>query len=80
MSPTGHFFCVKRCPCCNLRSGPILAVLIHSLQRLPLSFRLARRNVITSETKIEPDLRLPMLWRLGLCEVWYLRTGTTTRN
>ena len=38
----------------NLRSGPILAVLIHSLSRLPLklvSFRLARRNVITKRNE-----------------------------
>ena len=35
----------------NLRSDPIWAVVIHSLQRLPLSFRLARRNVITKRNE-----------------------------
>ena len=44
----------------NLRSGPILAALIHSLYRLPLILvsPSARECYFQSETKIEPDLRL----------------------
>ena len=37
----------------NLRSGPILPVLIHSLR-----FALPAGMLLQSETKIEPDLRL----------------------
>ena len=55
-------------PRSNLRSGPILAVVIHSLLRNPakigpeirFSFRFAlpAGMYLQSETKIEPDLRL----------------------
>ena len=47
----------------NLRSGPILPVLIHSLKRLPLKSLFVSpcppECYLQSETKIEPDLRLP---------------------
>ena len=57
----------------NLRSGPIRAVLIHSLYRLPLKLKSLFVSPcppecnFQSETKIEPDLRLrePVL-TLGL--------------
>ena len=40
----------------NLKSGPIWAVLIHSLWRLPLKLFCLARQIFQSETKIEPDL------------------------
>ena len=58
-------------PIANLRSGLILAVLIHSLLRRPLQ----------NETKIEPDLRLPccMLLRVvGSCCARFETSETNT--
>ena len=47
----------------NLRSGPILAARIHILSYV-FAFRLSRQkfNYLSSETKIEPDLKLGV-WR-----------------
>ena len=60
-------------PVANLRSGPSLAVLIHSLLRHPLQ----------SETKTEPDLRLPrcmFLRVVGNCCVRFETSKLTISN
>ena len=58
---------------CNLRfsnlwSGPILAVLIHSLQRLPqnFSFRFSRRNVILKAKRARARSQVSVFLGAGL--------------
>ena len=66
-----YILCLFTHPVANLWSGPSLAVLIHSLLRRPLQ----------SETKTEPDLRLPccMLLRVvGSCCVRFETSKTNT--
>ena len=51
---------VAVCSVFNLRSGPIVAVLIHfSLMATAKSFPLPPECYLQSEAKIEPELRLP---------------------
>ena len=51
---------VAVCSVFNLRSGPIVAVLIHfSLMATAKSFPLPPQCYLQSEAKIEPELRLP---------------------
>ena len=57
-------------PVANLRKGPSLAVLMHSLLRHPLQ----------SETKTEPDLRLPRCMFLRVVGNCCVRFETSKTN
>ena len=65
-----YILCLFKHPVGNLWSGLILAVLIHSLLRRPLQ----------SETKIEPDLRLPRCMFLRVTGSCCARFETSKTN
>ena len=61
------------CVICNLRSGPILAVLIHSLSRLPLKLDLIQTHSCLHS--LRPDFGRNANWLLEQCHKIWLAVG-----
>ena len=76
---------VAVCSVFNLRSGPIVAVLIHfSIMATAKSFPLPPECNLQSEAKIEPELRLPCFQREDVgaaiiyCQEFFVKYIRTT--